>query len=114
MRHQAIKKVLGRLIKDFENNHRFQLRFHLIAMLFWMANFVVGTIIVFCWPHLWLEIGVYYVFSLSIYANWDTDYDAVSASQAAMHSEDLLNQKLREIENVCPAGDLLPGPETED
>ncbi len=84
------------VIHEFENNHRVQLRFHLVAMLFWIANFVAGTILMALDYRLWLQVGVYYVFCLSIYANWDTDYDAVSASQAALHAEKLLARKERQ------------------
>lgn len=80
-------------IHEFEHNPRVQFRFHLVAMVFWMVNAVAGTTVVFLFPHLWVTIGVYYVFLLSIYANWDTDYDAVSASLAAMHGEELLKRK---------------------
>lgn len=82
-RHHWIKKF----VRDFETDHDFQVKFHLVMMLFWIVNAIMGTVILFCWPHLWVEVGVYYVFILSIYANWDTDYDAVSASQAAKHSQ---------------------------
>ena len=61
-------------------------------MIFWMINFVAGTLVVVLLPHLWLIIGVYYVFALSIYANWDTDYDAVSASLAADKAQQVLDK----------------------
>ena len=83
MRHGWIKLF----VKNFEYNHLFQFKFHLWMMSFWMVNVAVGTVILFLWPAEWLRIGVYYVFLLSLYANWDTDYDAVSASQAALHSQ---------------------------
>jgi len=82
-RHHWIK----RFVHDFEYNHLFQFKFHLAMMLFWMANAIAGTVMLFLWPTEWLKIGVFYVFVLSIYANWDTDYDAVSASQAALHAQ---------------------------
>ena len=82
-----------RAIRSFESDHQVQLRFHLVAMLFWIVNAVAGTVVMVLWPDLWLRIGVYYVFLLSIYANWDTDYDAVSASQAALHAQALLDQQ---------------------
>jgi hypothetical protein len=82
MRHRWIRHV----VSDFEDNPDFQIRFHLAAMLFWMANAVAGTAVMVLWPHLWLVIGVFYVFLLSIYANWDTDFDAVSAAKAFKHA----------------------------
>lgn len=78
------------LLKDFEHNPRTQFRFHRWAMYFWVLNFVAGSVIMFVFPHFWVQIGVYYVFALSIYANADTDADALSASQASMRGEEIL------------------------
>ena len=95
MRHAWIKHF----VKDFEENPRFQFKFHLWAMLFWILNACVGTVVMFVWPDTWVRIGIYYVFIISIYANWDTDYDAVSASRASLHGEELL-AKLAEREGI--------------
>lgn len=84
--------VLRRIVHAFETDAKLQFRFHLVMMVFWMANFVAGTIVMALWPTTWVDVGVYYVFALSVYANWDTDYDAVSASLAAMRSEELLQR----------------------
>lgn len=92
MRHTALKRAVAKLVRTFESDHTFQMRFHLVMMGFWMVNQLVGTVILLVFPNLWLKVGVFYVFSLSIYANWDTDYDAVSASQAAMHAQDILER----------------------
>ena len=88
MRHVWIKH----LVHDFEYNHKFQFHFHLWMMLFWILNAIAGTVIMILDQSAWLTIGVYYVFIISIYANWDTDYDAVSASQSAMHAQELLDR----------------------
>lgn len=82
-KHHWIK----RFVEDFEHNPDFQVKFHLVMMLFWIANAITGTVVMILWPHLWLVIGVYYVFLLSIYANWDTDYDACSAASAFKHAK---------------------------
>ena len=86
--HHWAKKVLH----DFEENPATQVRFHWFMMLFWIANAIVGATVAILWPHEWVAIGVLYVFLLSIYANWDTDYGAVSAAQASLHSEYLVKQ----------------------
>lgn len=88
-RHHWIKRI----VHDFEYSPEFQIRFHLWAMSFWMMNAVVGTVLIILWPHLWLSIGVYYVFMLSLYANWDTDYDAVSAASAFKHAKKVDERK---------------------
>ena len=95
-RHNWIRKF----VKDFETNHQFQARFHMVMMVFWILNLAAGTVILFLAPKLWLVVGVFYVFVLSIYANWDTDYDALSASQAAMHAQDA--QRLLEHQEEAP------------
>lgn len=82
-RHAWIRKF----VNDFEHNPDFQVKFHLAAMLFWIANAIVGTIFMVVFPKTWLAVGVYYVFLLSIYANWDTDYDACSAASAFKHAK---------------------------
>ena len=61
-------------------------------MIFWIVNAVVGVLLAILFPHAWIAIGVLYVFLLSIYANWDTDYGAVSAAQASLHSEYLVKE----------------------
>lgn len=63
-------------------------------MVFWILNFLAGAACLVLWPQEWTKIGLFYVFAISIYANWDTDYDAVSASLAALHSQDLLKKQL--------------------
>ena len=82
-RHHTIKAILGRFMDDPD----FQVRFHAVMMIFWIFNCLAGTTILFLWPKLWVEVGVYYVFLLSIYANFDTDYDAVSAAKAFKHAK---------------------------
>jgi hypothetical protein len=78
---------IKRFVSDFEYNPDFQIRFHFIAMRFWELNALCGTLLLLLEPRLWASIGVFYVFLLSIYANWDTDYDATSAAQASKHAQ---------------------------
>lgn len=86
-RHRGLKALVGRFVDDFEHNPAFQVRFHFVMMWFWMVNAVAGVTVLVLFPHLWVAIGVFYVFMLSIYANWDTDYDAVSAASAFLHAK---------------------------
>ena len=87
--HHWAKHVLH----DFEENPKTQVRFHFAFMVFWMLNLAAGTGLLILEPGLWLKIGVFYVFALSIYANWDTDYGAVSAAQSSLKSEFLVTQQ---------------------
>ena len=86
--HRWAKKLLH----DFEENPSTQVKFHWVMMIFWIINATVGCIVAILWPHTWVAIGVLYVFLLSIYANWDMDYGAVSAAQASLHSEYLVKE----------------------
>jgi hypothetical protein len=88
MQHHWIKHLLH----DFEENPATQVKFHWFMMIFWIVNLLIGVALLVLAPHLWIAIGVFYVFALSIYANWDTDYGAVSAAQASLHSEYLVQE----------------------
>ena len=70
------------VIKDFENNPEVQFKFHRRAMYFWLANVMVATVLLVWFRSVWDAINIYYVALISLYANWDTDADAMSASGA--------------------------------
>ncbi len=76
-----------RLINDLEYNHEKQITFHKWMILFWILNIPASLVLVIFFPHLWLSLGVLYVLLLSLYANADTDYDAMSAAEAAAHAK---------------------------
>ena len=84
-RHAFLKS----LINDFENNPKVQFKFHRIMMYFWMLNAIVATSLFIFFQSTWLQIGVFYVLLLSLYANWDTDFDAMSASGAWIEAKEL-------------------------
>jgi Flp pilus assembly protein TadB len=87
---------LKNLLHNFEENPSTQVKFHWAMMIFWIVNAAIGTVVAILWPHIWVAIGVLYVFLLSIYANWDTDYGAVSAAQASLKSEYLVSVQHQE------------------
>lgn len=76
-----------RLLQNLETDHEAQIRFHKRAIVFWVCNVPVALVLLILWPHLWQALGVFYVLLLSLYANADTDYDAMSAAQAALHAQ---------------------------
>ena len=76
-----------RLYKKLETDHRAQIRFHKWAIAFWLLNVPAALALLVFFPHQWTRIGVFYVLLLSLYANGDTDYDAMSAAQAALHAQ---------------------------
>lgn len=83
------------LIQDLEYNHEKQITFHKWAIVFWALNVPVALALLILEPHLWSEIGVFYVLILSLYANADTDYDAMSAAEAAQHAKKAKEQTAR-------------------
>lgn len=76
-----------RLIDGLENDHEKQIRFHKKAIAFWVANVPVAIAILVFFPGVWASLSLLYVLLLSLYANADTDFDALSAAQAAMHAQ---------------------------
>lgn len=76
-----------RVLKNLETDHSTQIRFHKWAIAFWILNIPVAVTLLVAAPTLWNQVGVFYVLLLSLYANADTDYDAVSAAQAALHAQ---------------------------
>ena len=94
--HHALKS----LFHDFEENPATQVKFHWVMMMFWIANAIIGAVVAILFPATWVAIGVLYVFLLSIYANWDTDYGAVSAAQASLHSEYLVKEHDKKTRDV--------------
>ncbi len=76
-----------RLFKKLEDTHDAQIRFHKRAIIFWALNVPAAALLLVAYPHEWANVGVFYVLLLSLYANADTDYDALSAAQAAKHAQ---------------------------
>lgn len=79
MRHGWLKLV----IKDLETNPRTQYKVHLYGVVYWLINFPLVAALFFGAPALWLKWGVFITLVYSIYANFATDYGAMSASMAA-------------------------------
>ncbi len=75
------------LVDRLQYDHEAQIRFHRWAIVFWLANIPVATVLLVFFPSAWTKIAVFYVLLLSLYANADTDYDAMSAAEAALHAQ---------------------------
>lgn len=97
MRHGALKKAVARAVGTFEHDPDFQIQFHKVAMLFWLFAGVAGATWCVLFPASWVKTGVLLVYLISIYANWDTDYDAVSAASAFKHSK-AADVKIEEVQ----------------
>lgn len=90
-RHAWIIKLCSALAKDkqrFETDTKLQLRIHQIASYVWIVNFFVALFVFFAFPGFWAHASVLYLVLVSLYANFATDYGAVSAALAADKSSE--------------------------
>jgi hypothetical protein len=74
---------LSHIIKDLETNPRTQYKVHLYGVIYWLINFPLIAAFFFFLPNEWLKWGVFITLQYSIYANFATDYGAMSAAMAA-------------------------------
>src|SRR5215472_13846008 len=70
-------------IKDFETNPALQYRIHMTFTYLWLVNMAVALSVFIFAQGLWQKASVLYLVLVSLYANFATDYGAVSASIAA-------------------------------
>lgn len=84
-RHAWVKHVLH----DFEYNPRTQYKVHLVAMWVWTFSMITVVCLFTFANHFWQVVSVLYLVVISLYANWATDYGAMSAALAAMEQAPL-------------------------
>jgi hypothetical protein len=70
-------------VRDLETNPHAQFSVHKWGMWYWVINFPAVTVLFFFSPAIWLRWGLYITLIYSIYANFSTDYGAMSAAMAA-------------------------------
>ena len=70
-------------VRDIEGNPQTQYKIHRTAMRFWLANAVVAVAVLVFAPGTWAKVSVLYLVLVSLYANWSTDFGAMSAAEAA-------------------------------
>lgn len=85
VRHRWVSDVLSTALHNFQENPATQIRIHKFFIRFWVLNFLCATVVFFVLPGVWSQFSVYYLVAVSLYANFATDYDALSASQASLH-----------------------------
>lgn len=73
---------LGELKHKFENDGHFQKILHIRLMYFWAVNVPVIVAVFIFAPGIWAHYGLFYTLLASLYANFATDYGAVSAAEA--------------------------------
>jgi hypothetical protein len=71
------------VISDLETNPHTQYKVHFYGMIYWIINFPAVTMLFFFAPTVWLKWGIFITLVYSIYANFATDYGAMSAAMAA-------------------------------
>jgi hypothetical protein len=67
----------------FEDDPHWQTQFHKRMTYFWLVNMIAATVVFFFAPGLWAQAAVFYLVLVSLYANFATDYGAVSAAEAS-------------------------------
>jgi hypothetical protein len=90
LRHQWAISLYKAFAKDktrFETDVKLQLKIHQVASYVWMVNFVLAIFVFFAFPGIWAHASVLYLVLVSLYANFATDYGAVSAALAAQKEE---------------------------
>lgn len=78
-----LKLRLKNLQDRFENDPAFQIVFNKFFTYFWVMNFIVATTIFFGAKSLWDSYSVYYLVAISLFANFATNYGALSASESS-------------------------------
>lgn len=71
------------IVKDLETNPHTQYKVHFYGVVYWLINFPLVCYLFFFQPTLWLKWGIFITLVYSIYANFATDYGAMSAAMAA-------------------------------
>lgn len=74
----------------FEYDAEFQTAFHLRMTYFWLVNMAVASAVFIFAPGLWSKASIFYLVLVSLYANFATDYGAVSAAEASDHADDAM------------------------
>lgn len=82
-----IRIMHPKIIQQFESDARFQARIHLVGTYFWLFNFPFVGYMFFYRPHAWLAVGLVLNTFYSLYANFSTDYGALSAAQASQKAD---------------------------
>jgi hypothetical protein len=90
MRHDWLRYGwLKRVVNGLETDPHVQYKVHLYGVVYWLVNFIAVALLFFLTPSLWQKLGVFIILEYSIYANFATDYGAMSAAMAA-YSDDPL------------------------
>lgn len=87
MRCQPHHWLVVRIAQHFNADPHFQYRLHLVATYLWLANMLTAVVVFVFAQGFWSRFSVLYLVLVSLYANFATDYDGVSSSEAAIHAQ---------------------------
>lgn len=79
---------LRHVVKGLEDDPAVQVRVHKWASVYWLINFPVIAVLYFGFPTTWVSLGLLVNTFYSLYANFATDYGALSAAQASLHASE--------------------------
>ena len=82
---------LSRWVKSIETDPAVQATIHRWSSYWWIINFPIVAFLFFATPHLWITVGLFLNTFYSLYANFATDYGALSAAQASMHAKEAVS-----------------------
>ena len=85
--HHGFHVLRPKFVREFEEDARTQARFHLGMAYFWLLNFPFVLYVFTYQPAIWNKYGVFYVLIASLYANFATDFGALSGAQASMKAD---------------------------
>ena len=76
-------RKLKSLQNRFENDPAFQIKFNKFFTYFWLINMIAASIEFWTDQNDWAKYSLFYVTLISLYANFATNYGALSASQSS-------------------------------
>jgi hypothetical protein len=83
---RGLARWLSRWVKAIETDPSIQAAIHKYSSYWWLLNFPVVGFLFFATPHIWMTVGLLMNTFYSLYANFATDYGALSAAQASLHA----------------------------
>jgi hypothetical protein len=83
----GFRALRPKFIREFEEDAKTQAKFHLGMAYFWILNFPIVLYVFIYQPGIWNKYGVFYVLIASLYANFATDFGALSGAQASMKAD---------------------------
>ena len=95
-----------RQVHDLEYDPQTQWHYHLRMSWFWVVNFPIVALLFFGTPGLWIKVGLLLNTFYSLYANFDTEFDGVHSSYAAMKGNEI--RAKQDEQDAILTGDATP------